>query len=187
MIDDPSKVGRLLVAVAAGDEKAFLLLHQMTTPILRSVIHNLLRDSESASDALQETYLTVWRRAASFDPQRGAALSWLVAVARNKALDHMRSQARRPAHDDIDDKLEDGDPDPEAHAVAKSLNRSALQEMSKLPHNMRAAVMLRVFYDLDYDEIAGRLSANTSTVKSWVRRGLIKLQKSEIWLDHPIP
>src|SRR5437764_11853019 len=88
----PVEITWLLTAVAKGDADAFELLYQATSAKLYGVVLRILRRHDLAADVLEDTYLTIWQSAGKFDPAAGKAMSWMVAIARSRAID----LARRP-------------------------------------------------------------------------------------------
>jgi DNA-directed RNA polymerase specialized sigma24 family protein len=82
-----------LARIAGGDRNALKLIYRDTAAKLFGVCLRILRDQGEAEDVLQDVYLTVWRRASTFDPRRASPVSWLVAIARNRSIDRIRSGA----------------------------------------------------------------------------------------------
>src|SRR5919197_5704491 len=88
-----TELAAALVRVAGGDRAALRLVYQDTSAKLFGVCLRILKDRSEAEDVLQEVYVTVWRKAAAFDPNRASPITWLVAVARNRAIDRLRASA----------------------------------------------------------------------------------------------
>src|SRR5438093_3230929 len=86
-----SQLAAALVRVAGGDRTALRIVYQDTSAKLFGVCLRILNDRSEAEDVLQEVYLTVWRKAGSFDPARASPISWLIAIARNRAIDRLRA------------------------------------------------------------------------------------------------
>src|SRR6267154_5307936 len=105
-----SQLAAALVRVAAGDRAALQTVYQDTSAKLFGVCLRILNDKSEAEDVLQEVYLTVWRKAASFDPARASPITWLVAIARNRSIDRLRSAAGGRRMDPIDAAEEGRDP-----------------------------------------------------------------------------
>src|SRR6516165_10173441 len=103
-----------LVRVSEGDRAAMRLLYRDTSAKLFGVCLRILGDRSEAEDVLQDTYLTIWRRAAEFDRSRASPVTWLVAIARNRSIDRLRAGATVPRMRPIDDATDVGDstPDP---------------------------------------------------------------------------
>ena len=119
-----SQLAAALARVAGGDRAALRMIYEDTSAKLFGVCLRILKDRSEAEDVLQDVYVTVWRKAATFDPGRASPITWMVAIARNRAID------------------------------------------------IRAA-----FLDgATYEELAARLNVPLGTMKSWIRRGLLKLR-----------
>src|SRR5215831_727807 len=88
-----SQLAAALARVAGGDRAALRMVYQDTCAKLFGVCLRILNDKSEAEDVLQEVYLTVWRKAASFDPERASPITWLVAIARNRSIDRLRTVA----------------------------------------------------------------------------------------------
>src|SRR4051794_23555429 len=88
-----SQLAAALVRVAGGDRTALRIVYQDTAAKLYGVCLRILKDRAEAEDVLQDVFVTVWRKAASFDPGRASPITWLVAIARNRSIDRLRSRA----------------------------------------------------------------------------------------------
>src|SRR5215468_5316813 len=88
-----SQLAAALIRVAGGDRAALRMVYQDTSAKLFGVCLRILRDRSEAEDVLQEVFVTIWRKATSFDPGRASPITWLVAIARNRAIDRLRSSA----------------------------------------------------------------------------------------------
>jgi RNA polymerase sigma-70 factor, ECF subfamily len=167
----------LLRQVAGGDQAAFEALYRASSPRLFGICLRLLPDRAEAEDVLQEVYATVWRKAAQFDASRARASTWLAAVARNRAIDHLRaSTASRQAPVEIAETIADPGPDPaDAAGTAGDRNRLAAC-MEELEARRRNLIRIAFFEGATYEELAARIGSPLGTVKSWIRRGLLQLR-----------
>src|SRR5450432_1182056 len=107
-----SQLVAALARVAGGDRAALKIVYQDTSAKLFGVCVRILNDKSEAEDVLQEVYLTVWRKAASFDPARASPITWLVAIARNRSIDRLRATAGGRRMDPIHAAAEVRDPAP---------------------------------------------------------------------------
>src|SRR5215467_12963673 len=88
-----SQLTAALVRVAAGDRAALRMVYQDTSAKLFGVCLRILKDRSEAEDVLQDVYVTVWHKAGSFDPGRASPITWMVAIARNRAIDRLRTRS----------------------------------------------------------------------------------------------
>ena len=171
-------LNRLLQNTARSDQAAFAELYQRTSSKLFGVCLRMLRDRGEAEEVLQETYTTVWRRAGSFDATRASAITWLVALSRNKAIDRLR-QHREELLDDPT-KLEvavDQQPTPAAEAEASQEYRRLQHCLDELEPQQQSSVREAFFSGATYNELAARCKVPLGTMKSWIRRSLIQLRQ----------
>jgi len=178
---EPSQISddELLSAISRGDEGALAALYDLYRLILFGLTLRILHDRQESEDILQETFLQVWRRAGDFDVTRGRAFTWLVTIARSRALDRLRvlgSRARladevvaHSAVDDIGDAAKD--------AVKSEQGTIVRRALAELPEEQRRTLLLAYFEGLTQSEIAERLGDPLGTVKTRMRSGLIKLKE----------
>ncbi|HEX8456026.1 MAG TPA: sigma-70 family RNA polymerase sigma factor [Pyrinomonadaceae bacterium] len=167
----------LLHAIARGDESALAALYDRYHSILLGLLLRILHSRVEAEDVLQEVFLQIWQRAANFDETRGRPFTWMVTLARSRAIDRLRSlqsrqraddAALRDAPDDVGDASDDA-----YHAEQREIVRAALAE---IPEEQRRALLLAYFEGLTQSEIAARLNQPLGTVKTRMRSGLGKLR-----------
>ncbi len=163
--------------VAAGDRRAFAEVFQRTSPKLFGLCLRIMPTRQEAEDAVQEAYLTIWRRAGSYDAARGSVMAWLVTVARNCAIDRLRA-SRPVASEPID--LAATVPDTAPLASDLLLDRERRQRLSDCldelaPQDVR---LIRTAFveGATYSELAARTTTPLGTVKSRIRRALIRLR-----------
>ena len=164
--------------VAGGDRAALRLVYDETAPKLFGVCLRILNDRGDAEDILQEVYLNVWRKAASFDEARASPITWLVAIARNRAIDRMRSGAAARFSAPIEEASGVSDPAPIAAETIESAqeNRRLYACLEELEMRQQAAIRAAFIDGLTYEELAERSDVPLGTMKSWIRRGLAKLR-----------
>lgn len=168
----------LLHAVARGDEGALARLYDHYRLILFGLLARILNSREEAEDVLQEVFLQVWKRAADFDEQRGRPFTWLVTVARSRAIDRLRVLASRQrlAESAAQDATEDA-----SDAVADTLHAEQREivgrALATLPEEQRRTLKLAYFEGLTQSEIAAQLGTPLGTVKTRMRAGMMKLRE----------
>lgn len=167
----------LIARTALRDRQAFRALYQATSAKLFGVTLRILRDRSEAEEALQEVYIKIWQRADRYVPGGYSPISWLVAVARNHSLDIVR--ARKPAATDIDTVLELADlaPDPEQAAVAGGERAHIDACLGELDADRAEAVRGAYLDGYSYEELAGKYGVPLNTMRTWLRRSLIKLRE----------
>lgn len=172
---------RLLAATAAGDAQAFRRLYEQASPHLLGLLIRILQRRDWAEEALQDCFLRVWQKAESYTPARGAPMTWLMSVARYRALDLLRM--KRPEVELPEEGEEtpmlfaaDEGSDPQARAAeAQGVDRLS-GCLKHLPDEQRRSVLLAYYEGYTHQELARAMKAPLGTVKSWVRRGLATLR-----------
>ena len=152
-------------------------MYQRTSAKLFGVCLRILPDRHHAEEALQETYLSIWRRADAFDPARGAAMTWLITLARNAAIDRLRTLSRNPQLP-MPDMLDVPDPaaDPFEAAMTEDDRRRLHACLGQLEDLDRRFIAASFFEGSSYPELATRVAMPLPTVKSRIRRALLKLR-----------
>lgn len=163
----------LMMRTAAGDESAFRALYDRTCGRLFAICLRIARDRTLAEDFLQEAYARVWERSRQFDPKRGNALAWMIALARNHAIDVIRVRGREVVTPDAPEfEL----PDPAAFAgVDVQLDLPVVwRSLAELDEGPRRAILHAYLDGLSYQEISASLGVPVGTAKTWVSRGIAK-------------
>lgn len=172
-----SDIAAALAGVARGDRAAFADLYRLAAPRLFGATLKLLRRRDAAEDVLQETFLAIWDKAGQYTPERGAPMAWMTMIARHRAIDRLRREARRP-EDDIDASetalaVVAGQGDVSLAPAGSDLRRC----LAALDAGPREAILLAFEEGWTHEELAARLDRPVGTVKSWIRRGLQRLKE----------
>ena len=171
-------VAALLLQVAHGKRDAFETLYRDTSATLLGICMRVLRDRNEAEDVLQEVYVAVWSKAGQFDRQRARAMTWLGSIARNRAIDRVRSRTASSQHLPIEDlDLADEDAPTPAAGIDAVRERAQLDDcIGQLEAKRRNLIRIAFFENVTYDVLAARIDAPLGSVKSWIRRGLQQLK-----------
>lgn len=172
----PAELVVLLDAVARGDRLALAQLYERTSAKMYGICLRLLGNEQDAQDALHDTFLTVWKSAARFDPAKAGAITWLAAVTRNKAIDRLRQ--RRGPSEPVESAEQLPDDGPSAFdVIEQDQDRQRLAFcLEQLDERARTLIRSAFFAGLTYAELAARDAVPLGTMKSWIRRGLINLR-----------
>ena len=192
----------LVACLVEGDEAALGELYDRHADSLFRTALLRLGDRGLAEEVLQDTYLALWTRAELFDGSQGSVIGWLSTIARNRAIDRLRSAARRPAPialsglvgtsdpgaaDDARDALlaaatpvagVTASPDPEREVDIAELRREVDQALAGIPDQERTVLTLAYYEQLSQSEIAARLAWPLGTVKTRTRRALARLREA---------
>ncbi|MCP1198720.1 sigma-70 family RNA polymerase sigma factor [Notoacmeibacter sp. MSK16QG-6] len=170
------EVAKLIVRVSLRDRQAFDRLYAATSPKLFAICIRILKDRAEAEEALQEVFVRVWTRADRFAISSQHAVGWLCTVARNHAIDRIRS--RRAPTKDIDEAFDmaSDDPDPERLAVLSSEGDRIDECMDELETDRAQAVRSAYVDGASYAELADRFDVPLNTMRTWLRRSLLKLR-----------
>lgn len=172
----PEGLAQLISRVALRERTAFDALYTATATKLFGVCLRILNNRGDAEDALQDVYIKIWNKADRFAVSEVSPVSWLVAVARNHSIDVLRSR-RQPTRD-IDEAIDVADPapGPEKQAVAAGEARRIDDCLGQLDDVHAAAVRGAYMNGDSYEELAQRHHVPLNTMRSWLRRSLMKLK-----------
>lgn len=172
-----SDIADLIARTALRDRQAFRQLYGRTSAKLFGVTLRILKDRAEAEEALQDVYVKIWRRADRYVQGGYSPISWLVAVARNHALDVLR--ARKPRSDDLEAARDIADtaPDPERAAVDGGERVRIEGCLDQLEADKADCVRGAYLDGYTYDELALRHGVPLNTMRTWLRRSLIRLRE----------
>jgi RNA polymerase sigma factor (sigma-70 family) len=178
---DPAARARLteaLVATGQEDRAAFRILYDLTSAKLFGIVLRICNDRQAAEEVLSDVYLTVWKRAGAYEPGRASPISWLAVIARNRAIDWRRATRRAPSTP-LEEAPDVADDRPDAVGLLlQDENARALHLcLDALDDKQRRAIRTAFFEGITYAELAEQQSVPLGTMKSWVRRGLLRLKE----------
>ncbi len=163
---------------AGGDRAALRSIYDSEAPAMIGVAMRILRRRELAEEAVQDAFVRIYQYAASFDPSRGEAKTWIYAILRHRALNILRGEARTDYVEDFEKMdVASEDESPEAAVSRLSDEKSLKKCLETLEPVRRNAVVLAFVSGLTHGEVAGRLGVPLGTVKAWIRRSLVSLRE----------
>ena len=179
---DPQQLKIWLADVARKDPAAFRSLYDATSSKLFGFALRILIKRESAEEVLQESFVSIWNNAASYQASLAAPMTWMTTIVRNKAFDLLRRVDHTVEIDadtfdkEVMDALESADPSPIA-ALQLTQDASALAGcLARLEGLHRQAIAMAFYHDMSHSEVAEHMKLPIGTVKTWIRRGLERLR-----------
>jgi len=171
---------QLLRGIANRDCDALAQFYDQTAVPFFSVAVRILADTAEAEEVIQDVFVQIWEKAASFDPMLGSAFHWSLSILRHRSIDRLRSRQRRARlHDELekaqDPALENSQERTTLDSEDTAAIRSALKE---LPSEQREAIEMAFFGGKTHLEIAESLNEPLGTIKARIRRGMLKLRNS---------
>lgn len=175
---DRDRLSGLLAATALGDRRAFAELYENTRSKLFAVSLRIVRERQIAEEVLQDSFVSIWNHAGDYARAKSAPTTWMTAIVRNRSLDVLRRSGREVA--DIDDRIAssvpDAGPTPDEAALASADARAISRCMKELEVEQRQAISLAFFHGMSHSELAGHIGRPLGTVKTHIRRGLLRLK-----------
>lgn len=173
----PADITQLIVHTAMRDRAAFDDLYRNTSSKLFGVCLRVLNDRSEAEEALQEVYVKIWTKADRFAVSDLSPISWLVAVARNHAIDRLRSRKKPTLTLDAAQEVTDDAPTPEATALANAEGERVYRCLDELDEGRAEAVRGAYLRGESYADLAERHNVPLNTMRTWLRRSLLKLRE----------
>ena len=179
---DPASIERATLSAALhrvgeGDRVALHEVYRRTASKLFGVCLRIFPEPSDAEDALQDAFVIVWQKAGTFDPARASPITWLVTLTRNRAIDRLRASGRRlTAPIEAAADVADDAPDAEACLIASDDRARIAQCMDTLALGDATMIRTAFFEGATYVDIADRAAVPLGTVKSRIRRALMKLK-----------
>jgi RNA polymerase sigma-70 factor, ECF subfamily len=172
---------RLLATIAEGDQRSLAALYRRRGSLLYSLLVRMLINEMEAQEAMQDTFVAIWRRAYRYDPGRSSPLAWMVMIARGIALDRLRARSRRSVNHAAYEQ--------EVISLEMEINGSRQTErdelatacasaLNNLPEAQGHALQLAFLRGWTHEEIADATGEPLGTIKARIRRGLLALRKA---------
>ena len=172
--------GEWIERIGAGDQHALASLYDASSSLVYGIALRIVGNPADAEEVALDVYQQIWRKACDYNPDRGAPMTWVVMLARTRAIDRQRrSAARTRVEQPIDHMLElRGDqPGPEEQSADAEARRRLRTALNKLGEEQREALQLAFFSGYTHSELSARLGAPLGTVKTRIRLGMLKLRK----------
>jgi RNA polymerase sigma-70 factor (ECF subfamily) len=169
----------LIRRIAQADSAALGELYDATNRVVFGLVLRIVRDPSAAEEVTLDVFTQIWRHAATYDVKRGVPSAWLFMLARSRAIDRLRSRARRSDRaQPLDDafQLPDPAPNPEQASTSASRTRFIRSALAGLPKEQREAIELAYFSGLSHSEIAAHSGEPLGTVKTRLRLGMARLR-----------
>ena len=172
--------GTLLSRLLQRDVSAFEELYDRHSRLVYGLVLRILQQAATAEEVMQDVFLQLWRNAGRYDSSRGPFVPWLLTMARNRALDHLRLKGERQRRrEELPDELPTVVSAPEFEKDLDDKRRAERVRalMASLNPQQKKAIELAYFEGMSHSEIAAALKEPLGTVKSWIRTGLIRLKE----------
>jgi RNA polymerase sigma-70 factor (ECF subfamily) len=171
-------LAQLIFQIAEGNEPSLSIFYDSTKHLVYGLTLRILGNVAEAEEATIDVYMHVWHKASDYNPERGMPSAWLLTLTRSRAIERLRSSARRRS---LEGPIETDIPNPAANPEEKVLEterRRIVQDaFTKLAPQQRQAIELAYFLGFSQSEIAAQLGHPIGTVKSWIRSGMIRLRE----------
>lgn len=170
---EQSELEDLLARIAMNDQRAFKRFYTITSPKVYGLIIFMLKNAEQSKDILQEVYIRIWSKAAEYQAHKGAVIPWLLTIARYRVLDFLRSEKRfQNALDRHSETLE----------LDEQVNENDMPEslticLNTLADSQRHSILQAFLHGWTHEELAQKLATPLGTIKSRIRRGLVRLKQ----------
>jgi len=172
MEDQQDELEALIARAAMADRAAFQTLYKVTSPRVYAVLIAMLRDEEIAQDVLQDAYVKVWARAGEYHSERGQVLSWIIAIARYRALDVLRASKRRSNFEQ-----QAGESAVLSVPATDAFTEMLSECLDRLADLQRSNIISAFMHGFTHEELADREDTPIGTIKSRIRRGLQRLRE----------
>ena len=189
-MEDVQVVAMLVRRCIAGDAAAWEEIVQSYNRRIYNICYRFAGSGDDAEDLTQEVFIKMYRTLPSYDPSKGAFVTWVTTITRNLLVDHFRKTKQDRVTDSIDsapsehedaqplsEQLQDHAAAPDAHVRSREVGETVHAALGKLSPELREAVILRDLQDFDYREIAAVLKVPEGTVKSRINRGRAELAR----------
>jgi RNA polymerase sigma-70 factor (ECF subfamily) len=169
----------LMQRIAGGDQRALGQLYDRYGRLVYGLARSVVRDEAAAEEITQDVFTRVWSRSGTYQPEQGRPLTWLMRIARNRAIDELRSRSSRPQASSIswlEEDLPDGGTDLAEEVELSRRRKEVAGAIAALPAQQRQVLALAYFQAYSHREIAGILKQPLGTVKTRLRSAMKRLR-----------
>lgn len=173
----PAELIWLLASVAKGDEAAFERLYAATRAKLFGVVLRILRRQDLAEEVVQEAYVKIWNSAGQFNPSLASPITWMVSIARNRAIDVVRKRSEASIEDEpVAMEVASDIPDPLARREMTEELKRILECIWQLDPERQKLVLLAYYNGWSREQLSEKFNTPLNTVKTWLRRSMIEIR-----------
>lgn len=170
-------IENLIAQISLGDREAFSALYDSTSAKLLGVCLRVLNERAVAEEAMQDTYIKVWKNADRYASNGLSPMTWLITIARNTAIDRLRAQKPSSDLNDYSDSLASSLPSPETAAAHSSEMQRVAECLEELDEDRSSAIKGAYLNGDSYAELSARFEVPLNTMRTWLRRGLLSLRE----------
>jgi RNA polymerase sigma-70 factor, ECF subfamily len=174
----PAELVWLIAAISKGDEAAFERLYVATRAKLYGVVLRILRRQDLAEEVIQETYVKVWNSAGQFNPAVSSPITWMAAIARNRAIDIVRKRGESSIEEEPEAmEVAAETPDPLARREMSEELKRLLECVGRLEPDRQKLVLLAYYNGWSREQLATKFGTPVNTVKTWLRRSMMEIRE----------
>ncbi len=174
----PGELVWLLASVAKGDEAAFERLYEATRAKLFGVVLRILRRQDLAEEVIQEAYVKIWNSAGQFNPGMASPITWMVSIARNRAIDVVRKRSETSIEEEpAAMEVASDTPEPLARREMTEELKRILECVGQLDPERQKLVLLAYYNGWSREQLAEKFDTPLNTVKTWLRRSMIEIRE----------
>ncbi len=182
-VTGPSEEAALLAGIAGGDHESLAAFHRNYHSIMFSCAYGVLGNREAAEDVVQDVLLQLWQKAQSYSEARGKALTWVISMTRNKAIDRLRAiQRRNKLYERAGEESKAGvqfdDRDSLLVALRNERGSAVRAALYVLNDEQRESIRMAFFEDMPYHAVARLLGVRLGTIKARIRRGMARMRQA---------
>jgi RNA polymerase sigma-70 factor (ECF subfamily) len=174
----PAELVWLMAAVAKGDEGAFERLYAATRAKLFGVVLRILRREDLTEEVVQEVYVKIWHAAGQFNPGQASPITWMVSIARNRAIDMLRKRGEVSIEEEPAAlEVASDSPDPLARQEMTEELKRLLGCVGTLEPERQKLVLLAYYNGWSREQLAEKFDAPVNTIKTWLRRSMVEIRE----------